>query len=226
MSGANDLIDFFNANCNASLSPAMEKYMLGQFSFLGIKSPERKQLLRQFLQNYGYPDAAHLEAFVKQLWQTPGRELHYAAMEIASRKTFLKDSERIILIEWMIAHESWWDTVDFIASNMAGVWFKLHPQEILPVTSRWMASGNIWLQRTCLLFQLKYRHETDAGLLFGFIEQLASEKEFFIRKAIGWALREYSKTEADEVMQFVETHTLSPLSRREALKVILKRAIP
>lgn len=226
MSSADDLIAFFNSNANAALSPAMEKYMLGQFRFLGIKSPERKQLLRQFLQNHGYPDAAHLETFVKQLWQTPGRELQYATMEIASRKTFLKDSERIILIEWMITHESWWDTVDYIASNIAGVWFKLHPQEILPVTSRWMASGNIWLQRTCLLFQLKYRHETDAGLLFGFIEQLASEKEFFIRKAIGWALREYSKTEPAAVIQFVEKQTLSPLSRREALKVILKNANP
>jgi len=226
MSGANDLIDFFNANCNASLSPAMEKYMLRQFHFLGIKSPERKQLLRLFKQNHGYPDADRLEAFVKQLWQTPGRELHYAAMEIASCKTFLKDSERIILIEWMITHESWWDTVDYIASNIAEEWFKLHSQEILPVTSRWIASGNIWLQRTCLLFQLKYRHETDAGLLFRFIEKLSSEKEFFIRKAIGWALREYSKTEPTAVIQFLETQTLSPLSRREALKVILKNAKP
>jgi len=226
MSGANDLIDFFNANCNVLLSPAMEKYMLGQFRFLGIKSPERKQLLRQFKQNHGYPDAAHFETFVKQLWQTPGRELQYAAMEIASRKTFLKDSERIILIEWMITHESWWDTVDYIASNIAGVWFKLHPQEIIPVTGKWMASGNIWLQRTCLLFQLKYRNETDFRLLSGFIEQLASEKEFFIRKAIGWALREYSKTEPTAVIQFVEKQTLSPLSRREALKVILKNANP
>jgi 3-methyladenine DNA glycosylase AlkD len=223
MSCANELTDIFKAHTNAGLSPAMEKYMLGKFRFLGIKSPERKQLVRQFLQNHGYPDAAHLEAFVKQLWQTPGRELQYAAMEIASRKVFLKHPERIMLIEWMITHESWWDTVDFIASNMAGVWFKQHPEQILPVTGKWMASGNIWLQRACLLFQLKYRHLTDFALLSSFIEQLASEKEFFIRKAIGWALREYSKSEPAVVMQFVETHTLSPLSQREALKIIRKR---
>ncbi|KAF0201146.1 MAG: hypothetical protein FD170_2912 [Bacteroidetes bacterium] len=222
MSSADDLIAFFNSNANAALSPAMEKYMLGQFRFLGIKSPERKQLLRLFKQNHGYPDADRLEAFVKQLWQTPGRELHYAAMEIASRKVFLKEPERIVLIEWMITHESWWDTVDFIASNIAGEWFKLHPQEILPVTGKWMASGNIWLQRTCLLFQLKYRNETDFRLLSGFIEQLASEKEFFIRKAIGWALREYSKTKPEAVIQFVESHSLSPLSQREAMKIIRK----
>lgn len=223
MSCATGLIDFFNANSNASLSPAMENYMLGQFRFLGIKSPERKHLLRQFIQSYGYPGTDHLEVFVKQLWQTPGRELQYAAMEIASRKTFMKEPERIRLIEWMITHESWWDTVDFIASNIAGVWFKLHPEEILPVTGRWMTSGNIWLQRTCLLFQLKYRHETDFGLLSRFIEQLAAEKEFFIRKAIGWALREYSKTNPEAVLKFVETQVLSPLSRREALKIIHKR---
>lgn len=222
MSSADDLIAFFNSNANAALSPAMEKYMLGQFRFLGIKSPERKQLLRQYIQNHGYPDADLLEAFVKQLWQTPGRELHYAAMEIASRKVLLKEPDRIVLIEWMITHESWWDTVDFIASNLAGVWFKLHPQEIFSVTGKWMASGNIWLQRTCLLFQLKYRNETDFRLLSGFIEQLASEKEFFIRKAIGWALREYSKTKPEAVIQFVESHSLSPLSQREAMKIIQK----
>jgi len=89
---------------------------------------------------------------------------------------------------------------------------------------KWLASGNMWLQRTALLFQLKYKTGTDVELMFQIIRQLAESKEFFIRKAIGWALREYSKTNPAAVMNFVESHPLSNLSKREALKVIARKS--
>jgi 3-methyladenine DNA glycosylase AlkD len=96
-----------------------------------------------------------------------------------------------------------------------------YPDQIKPVTTRWMDSGNIWLQRSCLLFQLSYKKDTDLALLFGFIEKLAGHKSFWIRKAIGWVLREYSKTDPQTVRHFIDAHPgLSGLSKREALKVI------
>lgn len=214
---------YFKANANTSLAPAMEKYMKNQFQFLGIKSPERKLLFRNFVADNGLPSIENIDIIVRNLWQQPARELHYVGMELTARRKFLADNEKINLIEWMLTHKSWWDTVDYIASNIVGVWFKSHPEEIYPITTKWMLSGNFWLQRTCLLFQLKYRNTTDLNLLFGFIEQLATEKEFFLRKAIGWALRELSKTNAEAVELFVDSHDLSQLSRREALKIISKK---
>ena len=128
--------------------------------------------------------------------------------------------EHFTLMEYMILQKSWWDTVDGLAGWLVGAIMKNHPSSIRPKTSEWMSSGNIWLQRTCLIFQLGYKKDTDTELLFGFIEQLADHKTFWIRTAIGWALREYSKTNPLAVQDFVNTHQLSPLSKREALKVI------
>ena len=113
--------------------------------------------------------------------------------------------------------------VDFIAGTLAGTHFNLYPELIKPVTGRWMKSGNIWLQRSSLLFQLKYKNQTDTRLMFKYIRSLSSSKEFFIQKAIGWVLRQYSKTDPETVIQFVEAHQLPPLSKREALKVINRK---
>ena len=121
--------------------------------------------------------------------------------------------------EFMIINKSWWDTVDMIASHLVGTHFKRFPGLIPAYTEKWMASGNFWLQRTALLFQLKYKKETDVELMSDLIKRLAGEKEFFIRKAIGWVLREYSKTDPEIVINFVENQQLSNLSRTEALKV-------
>ena len=101
--------------------------------------------------------------------------------------------------------------------------FKRFPELIPQYTEKWMASGNFWLQRTALLFQLKYKKETDVELMFDLIKRLACEKEFFIRKAIGWVLREYSKTDSQAVIYFVENNQLSNLSKKEALKVINRK---
>ena len=203
-------------------APAMEKYMLNQFRFFGIPSPQRKVLTREFKHQCGLPDPAHFNETVRLIWEMKERELQYAIMEIISSKQCLRDPERILLLEEMIVSRSWWDTVDYIASNLVGPWMSLFPERAAKLTESWLNSGNLWLQRTVLLFQLKYRDKTDEQLLFRAIRQLAGSREFFIRKAIGWALREYSKTRPERVAAFVEDNPLSPLSRREALKVILK----
>ncbi|MFT6151359.1 MAG: 3-methyladenine DNA glycosylase AlkD [Flavobacteriales bacterium] len=120
----------------------------------------------------------------------------------------------------MITNKSWWDTVDLITTNLVGNYFKLFPEQIIPITKIWMESDNIWLQRTCLIFQLKYKEEIDTDLLTDYILQLKDTKEFFINKAIGWILREYTRTNPEWVIDFVNKHELSNLSKREALKLI------
>jgi 3-methyladenine DNA glycosylase AlkD len=219
---AYNLRALFQEKANPLHAPAMEKYMLNQFRFFGIPSPERKLLTRDFKQQYGLPAPIRFNETVRLIWEMEERELQYAIMEIISSKQCLKNPERIHLFEEMIVNRSWWDTVDYIASNLVGPWMSLYPERTAEFTESWLNSGNLWLQRTVLLFQLKYRDKTDEQLLFNAIRQLTGSREFFIRKAIGWALREYSKTRPGSVIRFVEATALSPLSRREAMKVILK----
>ena len=219
---ANSFQAYFAPYSDSSNAVRMSKYMLNKFEFFGIPSPLRKQLTSAFIAENGLPAPEQLEETVKLIWQKPQRELHYAIMEIASRKVFLNYPKGIGLYEFMITTNSWWDTVDFIAANLVGAWLLKHKEETQIITLRFMQSGNIWLQRTALLFQLKYRANTDHELLFNYILQLKDSKEFFIRKAIGWSLREFSKTDPEKVIEFTNSTDLSPLSRREALKIILK----
>ncbi len=213
---------FFATRANASNAAKMSRYMLNQFEFFGISAPLRTQLTAEFIALNGYPANEQIDETVKLIWQMPQRELHYAIMAIASRKTYIADAGKINLFEFMITSQSWWDTVDYIASNLVGAWLINHKQLTGEVTARFMQSDNLWLQRTALLFQLKYKGNTDQELLFRYIKELNRSKEFFIRKAIGWALREYSKTNPNAVLEFTNNTEMSPLSRREALKVIQK----
>ncbi len=119
----------------------------------------------------------------------------------------------------MITHNSWWDSVDSTNSFVIGKYFLQFPEAIEPVTSKWNQSSNKWLQRMSILFQLIYKEKTNTTLLTEYIENTQLEEDFFIRKAIGWALRSYANTDAKWVIQFVKAHPqLSNLSKREALK--------
>ncbi len=208
----------FEKNRNEQFAFQMKKYMKGQFEYFGIKSPERKALKKEFLDQYGLPDKDQLEKIVKDCWHLPQREYQYVIMEVLGRLTKKAAISRIDLYESLLENKSWWDTVDYIASNLVGVHLKMYPDLIKPYTEKWMDSGNMWLKRTAILFQLKYKKETDLVLLSGYIHRLQGSKEFFINKAIGWILREYSKTDRDWVIHFVKNNELANLSKREALK--------
>ena len=198
-------------------------YMRNQFEFFGLKAPEQAELRREFLKTHGLAPTDELRTIIRELWQQPEREFQYFGMMILEKYIKKVDADFISLLEVMITTKSWWDTVDMIAARLVGVHFKIFPGQIPVYTEKWMASGNFWLQRTALLFQLKYKKDTDTGLLFNLVERLADEDEFFIRKAIGWALREYSKTDPEAVISFVESHELKPLSRKEALRVVERK---
>ena len=208
----------FSAAANPEKGRQMSKYMKNLFEYYGIQATQRRELSRSFIQEEGIPHKNELFGTVKKLWSLPQREYQYFGMELAAKFNKKPEVSDIEIFEWMILHKSWWDTVDFIASNLVGNYFQIYNDKTYKIMEYWLASGNMWLQRTSLIFQLKYKEYTDTDLLSRQINALNHSKEFFINKAIGWALREYSKTNPDWVRQFVAQTELSTLSKREALK--------
>lgn len=215
-----DVIATFSRRANSQIAEGQKAYMMHQFEFFGIKSPERKDLQRPFLLQKNLPPKKEAFHMVTQLWKEPQRELQYCAMELLYKYHRHFEKGDIVLMEYLITHKSWWDTVDYIASNAVGSYLLVFMEERDSVVERWLDSNSIWLQRACLLFQLKYKQKLDTQKLEEIIYRLQGSKEFFINKAIGWILREYSKTNPQWVIRFVDKTPLAPLSHREALKVI------
>jgi 3-methyladenine DNA glycosylase AlkD len=217
------LESWLRAHSSAADGTAMEAYMRNQFPFLGIRNPQRVALTKQFWKEHGFPKGAEGVKVAQELWQLPEREFAYTALLLLIQLRKEAERERIEVLERMVATKSWWDSVDTIADHLIGFHLQKYPDLIPSYVEKWLASGNMWLQRTAILFQLKYKQRTDVPLLFSSIRRVADSKEFFIRKAIGWALREYSKTDAAAVQAFVAETELSTLSVREALKVIERK---
>lgn len=219
------LIDYFEASYDAENAQAMAHYMKDHFEFYGIKSEYRKMICKNFLSEYGMPLINETENLVKELWKYDEREYQYFAIGLLERQIRQATSDHIKLLEFMLINKSWWDTVDLIASHLVGSLFEQYPELISPYTVKWVESDNKWLKRAALLYQLKYKEKTNKTLLFDMIYQLKNEKEFFIQKAIGWILREYSKTDPRSVKNFVKRSSLAPLSEREAMRIINKSGL-
>lgn len=201
----------------------MKKYMRDQFAFIGMKAPQRKELVRKLIKLNGIPSEDEFPSVIAELWQAPEREYQYLALELLDRKMKHFEEKDMEWLENLIVNKSWWDTVDWIASKHIGSYFMQYPGNKNDITRRWIDSNDIWLKRTAILFQLKYKTRTDEKLLYAYINQCLGSTEFFINKAIGWALREYSKTNPQSVINFVEQTPLTKLSKTEALKVIKKK---
>ena len=215
----------FIASANKTDALAMKKYMKNKFEFFGIKAPLRKEIYKNHKAQFGLLPDSNFEDIVVWCWSQPQREYQYFAMEFLSRRMKKAEIDIIRLYEYMLINKSWWDTVDFIAATLVGNYFKKYPLQINTITKEWILIDNIWLQRSCLLFQLKYKENTNTELMAEFIDHLIGSKEFFINKAIGWVLREYSKTNPSYVVDYVEGKSLSGLSLREALKWMLSRGL-
>jgi 3-methyladenine DNA glycosylase AlkD len=212
------LVSLFAQNADPSLAPPMKKYMRDQFEYLGIKSPQFKLLVREFLDEHGLPPVSELDPISRELWSLPEREYQYIATSLIGRLEKQLPSDFIKTFEYLITHGSWWDTVDTLAGGSVGVHFRRFPAVKEKYLARWRKSENFWLRRTTLLFQLSYKEETDFNLLCDLIRENLDSKEFFINKAIGWALRQYAWTDPQAVKKFVKVTPLHPLSRREAMK--------
>ncbi|TYR80623.1 DNA alkylation repair protein [Priestia megaterium] len=216
------LVALYLQHANEQNAIQMQQYMRNKFQFLGIKAPERRELLKQFLTEHHLPKEEKLEEVLQQLWDLPQREFQATGLDLLVKMKGVLTKDHIPLLESLIIQKSWWDTVDLLASNTIGYLFQKYPEVIPIYAEKWINSENMWLQRTAILYQLKYKHKTDLNRLFRYIVQHAESEEFFIQKAIGWSLREYSKTNPEAVRTFISEHQLKPLSKREGLKHIHK----
>lgn len=216
------IFQVYKANADQKRSGPMKAYMRDQFAFAGIDATTRRQLGSDYLKKAQLPAADQYQTIIKELWALPEREYQYFAIEFAMKYRKHWCADDITFFEYMATTKSWWDTVDTISNKLIGPWLLKNPHRIKTITSRWNRSENIWLQRLSLIFQLTYNERTDTGLMADHIRYLSASDEFFIRKAIGWALRQYSKYDPVWVKKFVRETPLKPLSRKEALKVIEK----
>lgn len=210
----------FEANSNPQIADGQKAYMRNQFEFYGITSPRRREIQRPFLVKSYLPPKEALHTLVKTLWQKPQREYQFFAQELVFKYTKQFSINDISTMEYMVTHKSWWDTVDYIAVKLIGPYFERYPEQLDTYLEKWLASDNIWLQRCCLLYQLKRKDNIDTTRLSIIIQRLLGSKEFFINKAIGWVLREYSKTNPKWVKDFVANNDLANLSQREALRLM------
>ncbi len=211
----------FQNNANPTEATGMQTYMRDMFVYHGIKAPLRKKLQREAYDAHKPEVQANIREITDALFALPQREYNYCAIDLYTRilkKKFVK--EDIVQIERMITTESWWDTVDLTAKHILGNYLLLFPSEKEHIISRYSDDDNMWLNRSAILFQLGYKEKTDEQELFKQCLKHRHSEEFFIQKAIGWALREYGKTNPKAVKAFVASTTLAPLSTHEAIRNI------
>lgn len=202
--------------------PQMEAYMRNQFPFYGVMSTPRKELLKAIKKEHlEVLDSNEKRALIQLLWDEEHRECQLVALDwLMQWKPKEFTASDIDLFEWLITTKSWWDTVDGIAPNVVGKYARVFPEQMKETLHRWESHDSFWIRRACLIFQLRYRQETDLDLLQYFINKFKPDREFFIQKAIGWSLREVSKWNPTWVARVVEEEQLTGLAKREASKYI------
>ena len=205
-------------------APQQQAYMKSELPFFGVGVPQCRRIAGSVFRAHPLPDARAWEAAILDLWRKAAhREERYAAVELLlfSRYAIWLEPARVPLIEEMVVTGAWWDYVDAIAGRGVGTMLAAHPRPMKAVLREWAKGDNIWKRRAAILAQLRAKRATDTTLLADAIGPSIGHPEFFLRKGIGWALREYSKTDPAWVLEFVGTHPeLSGLSRREALKYL------
>ncbi|OXM62050.1 DNA alkylation repair protein [Amycolatopsis vastitatis] len=205
-------------------APAMRAYMKSAMPFRGVAKPQRSALLKRVLADHILPDRVTYSATVLQLWRTAEfREERYAAIDLSGYRAYRpwQDAGLIPMYEEMIVSGAWWDYVDELAIRRIGPILRSGRARVTPVMLDWAAGRDLWRRRTAIICQVGAKEDTDTDLLTRAIEPAIAEPEFFLRKGIGWALRDYARTAPDWVRSFVDEHPgLSGLSRREALKHI------
>lgn len=208
------------AQADTQQAVPMQAYMLGQFEFLGIRAGPRRDALKGLMAFPGTADA--LLALAEALWCLPEREFRYAAVDLLAKHHKRLDVGALPRLLKLVQTDAWWDTVDGLAGVVGDILLRARPEQ--PDVQRHMDDAlshpSLWVRRVAMLHQLGWRAQTDQQRLFSYALTLAPEKDFFIRKAIGWALRDHARSQPDAVRDFLDRHAerLSGLTRREAAK--------
>ena len=211
-------------------APQMRAYMKSEMPYLGVQTPQRRALCKEVFTELPLPSFEEWQRTILRMWREASfREERYAAIDLASYSGY-KEYQRmkaLPMYEEMITTGAWWDYVDGVATGPVAEILRRSPTGMSRRMRAWSKSENIWKRRTSIICQLGFKDRTDLSLLYDCIEPSTGEKEFFLRKGIGWALREYAKTGPLEVVRYVTEHKdrLSPLSRREALRNVVKAGL-
>ncbi|WP_084959110.1 DNA alkylation repair protein [Thermoactinospora rubra] len=202
-------------------APAMQAYMKSAMPFLGVQAAPRRAALRKVFAEHRLGSAPEWRRAVLELWrEAEFREERYAAVELTGFR-YYRDYQTLYTIpmyEEMIVTGAWWDLVDELATHRVGGLLAAYPETMRPLMLEWAHDSDLWKRRTAILSQNRFKERTDSALLFACIEPSLSDHDFFARKAIGWALREYAKVAPREVVRYVQAKGITGLSRREALK--------
>ena len=203
-------------------APVMQAYMRTGMPFYGVQKAGRTPILRDLVKRFQPKDAGEYRQLVVGLWNLEHREEKYVALGVARHFKAFVLPELIDLYQTLIVEAAWWDLVDEVATKLIRPLVVGFPQEAWKVVDTWADDPDMWLRRTVLICQIGAKERTDFDRLFRFCAARAYEEEFFIRKAIGWALREYARTDPDAVAAFINSHLveLSGLSYREGSKHI------
>ena len=209
----------FEANRNPVNAAPMAKYMLNQFPFLGIHMPQCRALLTPAMLEFKpWIDEKFLEHAARAMFRLPEREYHHAAVMLLDRFQSKLTRVSIALLRELIQKNSWWDTVDALSTRCVGPLVLRYPR-LQGEMDAWSTDADLWIRRCAIVHQLRHKSRTDVERLFSYCVANAADKDFFIRKAIGWALRYHARTDARAVVEFVAEHPeLSNLSKKEALK--------
>jgi 3-methyladenine DNA glycosylase AlkD len=211
------------AVADPSRAPGMQAYMKSEMPYLGVMSEPCRRVFKQSFEDLDLSSAKRWRALVLELWRgAEFREERYAAVALSGdpRARPHQVPAALSLYEEMIVTGAWWDYVDPLASRRVGDLLRDHPAALRSSMLAWSRDRDMWKRRTSIICQLRFKTDTDLELLTACIEPSLDSKEFFLRKAIGWALRQYAWVDPDWVVRYVDCHRaqLSPLSRREALK--------
>jgi 3-methyladenine DNA glycosylase AlkD len=208
-------------------APGMQAYMKSTMPYYGIPSAQVDAICKRVFAEHPFPSCREWSAAILELWRSARyREERYASIRLISLKAHREcwNPELMPMLEEMIVTGAWWDYVDAVA-HVVGELLRSHPGEIRPLMRAWSTDPNLWKRRVSIICQISFKKDTDLDLLYANIEPNLADRRFFIRKAIGWALRSYAWTDPEEVARYVAANeaSLSGLSKREALKNAGKR---
>lgn len=225
-----ELVARFRAAANPTRAKSQQAYMKTTMAFWGISNGDLQKICREVFVHHPVTTKEDWLAVAQHLWRKADhREEWFAAIEwtgIRAARAW-QQADVLPLYEEMITSSSWWDTVDTLAAHRVGTLLKNDPRKLRPLLLRWSKDEHLWKQRTAILSQLTFKEETDLDLLFATMLPSLERKEFWLRKAIGWALRQQARINEAEVLAFVREHkaVLSGLTKREALKHYPKKVL-
>ena len=220
------IVEKLKENANAVDAVQMQKYLKTSMPFYGVKSPILNEIVSEIKSKFTISNQEEYNAIITHIWEMSHREEKYISIKLARKWKKYITLEALTVYEKMIREGQWWDFIDPISQGLIGILLMNNRFKMNKILDKWIKDENLWIRRSAILAHLKHKENTDYKKLFEYCLKCAHEKEFFIQKAIGWVLREFSKTEPEIVYAFIQDNerVLSNLSKREGMKYIKKNS--